>query len=225
VHPFVQQLRLKLPPVGNPKKIAAMKQYMRGQFEYLGVQTPDRRNIFKQVVSETGLPDTDEMPAVVRELWQQPEREYSHCAVDLLDKMAFCLSPLHRPLLEELITTKSWWDTVDMLATHHVAYLFRHYPACRDRAIRDWTRHDNIWLHRSSILFQLKYKQHTDRELLFSLIKTHGQSDEFFIQKAIGWALREYSKTAPESVRAFVEKTKLTPLSQREALKHLNRKT
>jgi 3-methyladenine DNA glycosylase AlkD len=200
-----------------------MKQYMRNQFEYFGIQTPELQKIFRTRLSSFGTPEIEDMDSMVRDLWKQPEREFQHCGMYLLDKRLTRLDPSHIPLLEHCITTRAWWDTVDHLATHQVAYLFRHYPAARKGSIRKWDPSDNIWLNRSALLFQLKYKQHTDAALLFRLVENHAGSEEFFIQKAIGWALREYSKTAPEEVRAFIEGTELKALSRREALKHLEK--
>jgi 3-methyladenine DNA glycosylase AlkD len=122
-----------------------------------------------------------------------------------------------------LITTKSWWDTVDAIANHNVGQLLRQYPDSRDRTLTPWRQSENIWLRRTAILFQLSYKTATDADLLFAIATENRESSEFFIQKAIGWALREYSKTAPDAVQTFVATAELAPLSQREALKWLKK--
>lgn len=153
-----------------------------------------------------------------------PEREYQYVALAFLGKFQKHLTPDCLPLLEYLITTKSWWDTVDSLASHNVGSLLKQYPSSREALINQWRHQDNFWLRRTTLLFQLGYKTDTDERLLFSLVEENQDSLEFFIQKAIGWALREYSKTAPEAVQSFVFRTALASLSQREALKWLKAK-
>jgi 3-methyladenine DNA glycosylase AlkD len=154
-------------------------------------------------------------------MWALPEREYQYTAIGLLQGCQKKLVPGHVPLLEYLIVNKSWWDTVDGLAAHQVGRLFTAFPHIRDEHIGRWRRSDNIWLRRTAILFQLDYKAQTDEALLFDIIRENLDSKEFFIQKAIGWVLREYSKTNAESVVKFVNHTALPPLSHREALKWL----
>jgi 3-methyladenine DNA glycosylase AlkD len=124
-------------------------------------------------------------------------------------------------LLERLITTKSWWDSVDSIAPL-VGELARKYPELVEENINHWSKHDNYWLRRASILFQLKYKDETNEALLYDYMVKNADSKEFFIQKAIGWALREYSKTNPKSVKAFIEGNQLAPLSIREGSKYLS---
>ena len=126
--------------------------------------------------------------------------------------------------IEFMIVNKPWWDTVDWVASHHAGTYFKMFPHLIREKTGAWMNSENIWLQRSALLFQLKYKRHTDEKLLFDYILKLKDSKEFFIRKAIGWALREYSKTAPESVVHFVETTELSGLSRREALKWLKRK-
>jgi 3-methyladenine DNA glycosylase AlkD len=120
-----------------------------------------------------------------------------------------------------MIVTKSWWDTVDALAAHVVGTHFSRHPQVRAEYLSRWRHSDQIWLRRTTLLFQLRYKDRTDRDLVFALIDENLGSDEFFIQKAIGWALREYSKTDSQAVQEYVSATRLAPLSKREALKWL----
>ena len=201
-----------------------MKKYMRNQFEFLGIKRPFQQALFKQFLAEYGLPELFQVEEVVQELWRWPEREYQYAALMFLDKQQKRLTPDMLSCLEDLITTKSWWDTVDSIASHNVGKLLRQYPASRDDVINRWRDTENLWLRRTTLLFQLGYKAETDERLLFSLVEENRDSLEFFIQKAIGWALREYSKTAPKAVQAFVSKTTLAPLSEREALKWLKAK-
>jgi 3-methyladenine DNA glycosylase AlkD len=208
----------------DPEQAKPMAKYMRDQFEYLGIKTPQRNALFKQFLAENGLPPADELQPVVRQLWQQPAREYQYVALGLLEKMKKQVTPEHIPLLEYLVVTKSWWDTVDGLAANAVGGLFTRHPQARDASIERWRHEENFWIRRTTLLFQLRYKHNTDEDLLFSLINENLGSDEFFINKAIGWALREYSKSNPTAVIEFVDRTPLVPLSRREALKWMKNK-
>lgn len=205
----------------DPEQAAPMAKYMRGQFPFLGIKTPRRKKLFKEFLKEHGQSDVAEIDQVLRELWQLPEREYQYCGVSLLRRMQKKLPPEFVTTLKHLIVTKSWWDTVDALAAHPVGTHFARYPQVREATLPRWRAADNFWLRRTTLLFQLNYKDETDRDLLFALCRENANSDEFFIQKAIGWALRQYSKTNATAVIAFVEETPLPVLSQREALKWL----
>src|SRR5690606_3000498 len=121
--------------------------------------------------------------------------------LDYIDKQLKNISKEHLSLMHQLITTKSWWDTVDMLAQKPIGKIAEDSPSIINSTIDNWSQNENMWLRRTAILFQLKYKEKTNEDLLYTYIKRNSDSKEFFIQKAIGWALREYSKTNPESVR------------------------
>ena len=123
-------------------------------------------------------------------------------------------------LFEELIVNKSWWDTVDYIASTLVGYYFEKWPKHKNKKAKQWARDKNLWLNRTAIIFQLKYKENTDLDLLFETILLHVHSKEFFLQKAIGWALRQYAYTDMLQVKKFVATQDLKPLSIREALKH-----
>ncbi|MFH7242649.1 MAG: DNA alkylation repair protein [Spirulina sp.] len=221
---YLAPLKARFEAAANPDQAEPMKKYMRNQFEFLGIKSPAQADLFKQFVAEYGLPNPDQIEAVVKDLWGWPAREYQYVALLILGKQQKHLTPDIVPCLEYLITTKSWWDTVDSLASHGVGKLLRQYPNHRDAVINPWRQSDNLWLRRTTLLFQLGYKAETDTQLLFSLVEENQDSSEFFIQKAIGWALREYSKTAPEAVQDFVSGAALASLSQREALKWLKAK-
>lgn len=200
-----------------------MAKYMRNQFTYLGIKTPQRKEILKQFISRHGLPPADKLETIGRDLWALPQREYQYLALSFLERMKRQVGPAHIPLLEYLLITKSWWDTVDGLAANSVGGLITRFPETKDSIIKSWRGSDNFWLRRTTLLFQLRYKGETDEALLFALINENLGSKEFFINKAIGWALREYSKTNPQAVIDFVERTPLAPLSEREALKIINK--
>lgn len=218
---YARTLEAWLRPHADAEQAGPMKAYMKDNFPFLGIKTPRRAELMKQFLTEHGLPGLDELPAVVRELWALPEREYAYSAMQLLDKLRKRLTAEHLPLLEELIVTKSWWDTVDYLAAHPVGDILAKHPELIPAVTEALIESDDIWLQRTAILFQLHYKQRTDARLLFDMILRCSESKEFFIRKAIGWALREYAKTDPAAVRRFVGETPLSPLSVREALKHI----
>jgi 3-methyladenine DNA glycosylase AlkD len=197
------------------------KSYLRNQFDFLGIRTPIRRKLTKQFIKENGLPQKGELKEFIFMLWDLPEREYQKAALDILEIAKKDLGSEDVAWLSNLIVKKSWWDTVDVLSPHIMGDIFLRnselVPAFPDK----WIEDDNIWLQRSAILYQLYYKDETDEERLFHYVLRRKSSDEFFVQKAIGWILREYAKTRPENVKSFVANNNLKPLSKREALKHL----
>lgn len=220
---YLESLKTHFDQQANPANAIPMKKYMREQFEFLGIKTPERKALFKQFITVHGLPNRSELDIILRSLWQWDAREYQYIAISFLDRLQKQLTPAIIPTIESLITTKSWWDTVDSLASHTVGDLYRQYPDEMADHLSRWRQTDNIWLRRTTLLFQLSYKAKTDETLLFELVQDNRTSKEFFIQKAIGWALREYSKTAPDGVKSFVERTELSALSKREALKWLEK--
>ncbi|MDN2480973.1 DNA alkylation repair protein [Vibrio agarivorans] len=223
MHIWNQQVISLLEPLANEENARHMKAYMRGQFEFFGIKSGPRREALKPLFSRSDLPCVEHVPEVVQELWALPQREYQLVAIDLLIKQKKRLPESYLTNLEQLITTHSWWDTVDMLATHIASALFIQYPVQTSEYIQRWRESENIWLRRTALLYQLKFKADTDEALLFSLIKENQHDNEFFIQKAIGWVLREYSKTAPTSVINFIEEQGILGLARREALKWLNK--
>lgn len=203
----------------NPDNAFHMEKYMRNQFPFIGLKAAERRKLARPFMKlKFHEHDVDK---TIRQLWELPEREYQLVAVDYLVKNKKHLEAHHIELIEYLITTKSWWDTVDAIASHLVGELFAKFPHLLENIGDNWLRSENIWLQRSMILFQLKYKEKTNDALLYSIIQQLKPIDEFFIQKAIGWALREYSKTNPTSVRNFIEKEELSNLAVREGSKYI----
>ena len=223
MHPYVVSLKDWFEKHANPSQAGPTRKYMRDQFDYLGIKTPQNKALFKQFVSEHGLPPMDHLDLILRELWSLPQREFQYLAMSLLSRFEKKLEPNFVTTLEYLIVTKSWWDTVDALASHPIGTHFKRYPDIKEKYLNKWRKSDNIWLRRTTLLFQLGYKQETDFDQLCEIIIENLESDEFFINKAIGWALRQYAHTNPGPVKKFVKATKeLNPLSRREALKHLN---
>lgn len=206
----------------NDENKEPMEKYMRNHFPFLGIRTPERKDILRRFLLENGKPPLEWLEPLVTFLYSQPEREFHYAALAMIDLHIKKLDAEFLPILEKLIITNSWWDTIDHIAPNHVgAILLKDKNAITDYPDR-WIQDDYFWLQRSAILFQLKYKQKTDEVKLFQIINQRKDSKEFFIQKAIGWALREYSKTSPDAVITFIKNNELAPLSQREGMKHIH---
>ncbi|CAM4219105.1 DNA alkylation repair protein [Lederbergia lenta] len=206
----------------NPENAVPMEKYMKGLFPFVGIRTPERRELSKQFIKQFNF-QSEDAELIIKELWEMPEREFQYVAADALVRNKKMLRENHADLLEYLIMTKSWWDTVDTIASHLVGALFFRHPHLIIERGDKWLHSESIWLQRSMVLFQLKYKDKTDAELLFSIIEKIAHKKEFFIQKAIGWSLREYSKTNSEAVIHFIETHELSNLAKREGLKHIEK--
>jgi len=219
---YVLSLKNLFKQNANPAQAGPMKKYMRDQFDYLGIKTPIRVALQNEFIKENGLPPLDELDSISRDLWGLPQREFQYTATSLIGRLENKLEPEFITTLEYLLVTKSWWDTVDTIAGNTVGTHFKRFPKVREKYLKKWRKADNFWLRRSALLFQLGYKKDTDFDLLCEIIHENLGSDEFFINKAIGWALRQYAWTDPKPVKKFVKATKgLHPLSRREALKNI----
>lgn len=205
----------------QPEFQEAMQAYMKHHFVFLGIKQPLRKSLLKEFFAAHGKPEVSEFESIVSVVWEQPEREFQYIGLDIASVFVSKLDSRHLAFIQHLITEKSWWDTVDVLASKIAGTILRkESPDFRQSFARKLSHTDHMWLQRTAILFQLGYKNETDIPLLFEIIAQHAASSEFFIQKAIGWALRELAKTQPEIVKQFVANTPLKPLSKREALKH-----
>ena len=215
--PNIEAISLAIQGVADPARRAPMAAYMRDQFEFLGVGTPARRAATKALYRGMKAHSSDELILIARALWDCAEREYQYATIDLLAMHADKLDLGHLPFLMELVQSKSWWDTVDAIASV-VGKVLRYRHDGMDQAII----HQNMWVRRVAILHQLGWRDKTDEALLFSYSLRCAHEKEFFIQKAIGWALRDYARHNPQAVRTFTvtEKARLSPLSYREANKH-----
>ncbi|MCF8405755.1 MAG: DNA alkylation repair protein [Bacteroidales bacterium] len=226
MHPYLIPLEKLFRDQADNSKASAMKKYMKGQFEYYGIPSPDRKLIVREFYSRFGYPYEDDLEDLIKDCWDQSQREFHYMAMELLYKFAKKAEICRIDLYEYMVFTKSWWDTVDFIAANLMGTHFRKFPDTIAPYTEKWMASGNMWLQRSAILFQLKYKADTDVILLDKYIRQLQGSKEFFINKAIGWMLREYSKTDADWVRNYVAKnlTKLAPLSHREALKWLANK-
>lgn len=201
------------------EKALPMQSYMKNKFAFLGIPKPKRALLQRDFIKLGKKQELDW--DMVCFLWNLPEREFQYCALDYLQVLTGKLQKTDISRVENLITSKSWWDTVDMLASAVVGSLCLKHPDLVKSHIIPWSRSDNLWLVRTALLFQLKYKDKTDALLLEAVILANIDSREFFINKAMGWVLREYSKTDKVWVANFVDKHELNPLSKREASKYL----
>ncbi|WP_216831488.1 DNA alkylation repair protein [Alkalihalobacterium elongatum] len=216
----VQDITDHFKEMENKEKAKGMSAYMKNHFEFFGIQTPERRKITAKLFKEWQVGKKPIDWKLIFDLWEQSEREYQYVAVDYLKKSQKHLSSSDLTQVKELITSKSWWDTVDLIASNVVGYILMKFPE-QAKVMDEWIEDDNMWVKRTAILHQLSFKENTDEERLFYYCEKHASETEFFIAKAIGWALRQYGKSNPQSVITFVEKTPLQNLSKREALKHL----
>jgi 3-methyladenine DNA glycosylase AlkD len=220
---LVQQLELEFEKNQNEFEAEGMSRYMKNRFTYFGVKKPTRALIqkdwFSIIPKEFTLQNKREL---VLELWQKEQREFQYVAIDYIAKWKDKELLLEDyEFIEFLLTNQSWWDSVDALASNFLGRYLRLIPSQREIVVKSWRKSENLWLRRSCLIFQLRYKSQTNFELLKSLVLDFKHENEFFIQKAIGWSLREYAKTNPVSVRNFVEESGIQGLAKREALKHI----
>jgi len=205
---------------GDPDIALGQMAYMRNQFEYFGLKMPAWTLLAKQLHAAHGIPTGEDLKTLARLCFEDDHREMHYFALETVQKALKNQPSEFIEFLEELILTRSWWDTVDWI-NKLVGLHFRRFPALIGPVTERWVESGNIWLQRVSMIFQLTYKERTDAALLFDYVQRLSKSKEFFIQKGAGWALRQYAKTHPELVRDFVEKTPLAPLTRREALKNV----
>lgn len=216
---YVESIENAFKSAGDPERAAAQSDYMRNQFSFSGIMANERKEIQKPFFRKENRPNKEDLAYVVKSLWRKPERELHYAAQELASKYLRETEKKDIEWYEWMITNKSWWDTVDFIAATLVGNYFRKFPDEGDKRIKDWLKSENIWLQRTTLIFQLKYKDRVDADLLAANIHQLRGTNEFFINKAIGWALREYGKVRPEWVVSFVDKTELSNLSKREALK------
>ncbi|MFC1476619.1 DNA alkylation repair protein, partial [Fibrobacterota bacterium] len=183
---YVNKLSETFSPHANTKNAIPMKRYMKDKFEFFGIQSKLRRELQREFMKKDNLPALDQVEEIVKELWELPQREFQYFAMELLEKYVKKVDKEIVSLFEYMIVTKSWWDTVDMIAARLVGPLFSRFNELIVPYTEKWMYYGDMWLQRSAILFQLKYKKETDTELLFNYIQALSDSREFFIQKAIG---------------------------------------
>lgn len=213
---LIRQLELSR----NPERAVGMGAYMRNQFPFLGISKPVRAELckpFMKAVKQDGRIDW----GVVDALWDKPEREFQYVAVEYVIALRGSLSLADLAKVKSLISTKSWWDTVDGFPKP-VSHIVQQHPEARKTMV-DWSLDPDFWVRRSAIIHQLPLRAATDTDLLETAILNNLGQREFFINKAIGWSLREYSKTDADWVRSFIDRHRaaLSPLSIREGSKYV----
>ncbi len=220
MHPYISPLAKYFKANADAESAIKIKAYMRNQFEFFGFKAATRHSISKAHL-KASLPNYKDLELIVHELYALPQREYQYFALDLMAAMKKHWTPDIIHLIEFVLTTKSWWETVDQSASDLTGPYFKKFPHQIIPITGSWNNSSNFWLQRSSIMFQKRYKQETDTALLSQYILAQTHSKEFFIQKAIGWSLREYGKTNPQWVKNFVQLHSILPLSKREATRNL----
>jgi 3-methyladenine DNA glycosylase AlkD len=205
----------------NAEDAEPMKKYMRDQFEFFGLRSPILKESLKEFLKTNGLPAHEELEPTLMAIWEKPEREMQYAGLTIADKLKKKMTKEDISWIESIIVNKSWWDTIDHIAKNIAGYYFMKFPEEIMPVTERWIASKNIWLMRSAILYQLGYKDKTDKERLAHIIQETKYDGDFFIRKGIGWALREYAKTNPDWVWDFVHSTELSPLSYKEAIKNI----
>ena len=209
----------------DPARAPQQQAYMKSDMPFFGVSVPQCRRIAGAVFKALPLPDPRTWEVAVLDLWRNAaHREERYAAVELLlfRRYSSWLEPARVPMVEEMVVTGAWWDYVDAIAGRGVGAMLAAHPRPMKAVLREWAKDDDIWKRRTAILAQLRAKRATDTTLLADAIRPSIGETEFFLRKGIGWALREYAKTDPAWVTAFVRAHPgLSDLSRREALKHL----
>lgn len=219
---FIKDLETDLHQNANIDNAKSMAAYMKNNFSFLGIKTDTRRAILNEHWKKNVIEVKTNYRNIVLELFQFNEREFHQCAIDIVIKeikKKYIIEDIK--LIEFLLTNQSWWDSVDTLAKYLLGNYLIQFPEETHKTVTRFSNSTNMWLNRSAILFQLSYKQKTDFLLLKSICEQHKASNEFFIQKAIGWALREYSSCNPIEVLQYVLHTNLKPLSRKEAIRNI----
>ncbi len=216
---FITLLEAEFAKGGNPDIARQQEAYLRNKFKCFGMKAPTRRAIQKPFLTKEYLPPKEDLEKIVKNLWSKPQREFHHFAQELTHKYQKQFEEKDIELFEYMVVHNSWWDTIDFIAPKLIADYFKMYPHQREIQVEKWLASRNIWLQRCCILFQLNYKEELDTDFLEYVINSLLGSNEFFINKAIGWILRQYSRVDADWVMAFANKTELDPLSRREALR------
>lgn len=219
-------VRREFARIGDRRRAVAQQAYMKSEMPYRGVPMPLLRATCRKLFADLTFPTRASWNDSVLSLWRGAKfREERYAAIELTGhKLAKPYqTPAAMPLYEEIIVTGAWWDYVDVVAGGRVGVILRDYPAPTKKKMLAWSKSPDMWKRRTSILCQLGFKKQTDLNLLYACIEPSLDSKEFFLRKAIGWALRQYAWTDPAEVKRYVRKNRarLSSLSIREALKNL----
>ena len=221
---YLQKVLHFFQQTGSPEIAEGQMNYMRGKFEFYGVKAPVWIKYSKEIFKAEGVFHQQELIEFARLCFAEEHREIHYFGLQMVEKVSKKQPEDFINFLEEAILTHSWWDTVDWISKM-VSWHFQRFPDQVRPITKRWMDSKNIWLQRRAIIFQ-RYKNYpTNEEMLFDYILKTKDSDEFFIQKGAGWALRELSKTNPKAVINFIEKNTLKPLTIREGLKIIKKKS
>lgn len=225
-HPLIAEVRAALRKAADADKAPKMQAYMKSTMPYRGVSSPEQKAIWKAVFAAHPLSSMDEWQDTALALWREAtfrEERYGAIALTGLRQYAAYRTMASVPMFEEMIVTGAWWDFVDAIAGRQLGDVLRVEPARMSKLMRRWARDKDMWKRRSAILCQLGFKKETDLTLLYDCIEPNLADTQFFIRKAIGWALRQYAWTDPREVKRYVKanRSKLSGLSVREALKNV----
>lgn len=221
---MIAMLRKELRKLADPLKAIQMQAYMKSAMPYHGVPAPLLKSLCKRLFAEHRFSTEADWRESCLELWRDARfREERYAAIELTGYRLYSGWQTMRtlPMYEEMIVTGAWWDYVDAIASHRLGTLLRRYPARMRPKMLQWSRSRDLWKRRSAILCQLHFKQETNLPFLYACIEPSVGSREFFLQKAIGWALRQYAWTDPAEVRRYCATHELSKLSRREALKNI----
>jgi 3-methyladenine DNA glycosylase AlkD len=224
--PLLLRVRRELRRIGDPRRALGAQAYMKSAMPYHGLSAPLLRTVCKRIFADIELTSREVWHDHVLSLWRGAKfREERYVAIALTGHKPAkpFQTPAAMPLYEEIIVTGAWWDYVDDVASHRVGPILRDYPAPMKKKMLAWSKSANMWKRRTSIICQLGFKQDTDLELLYACIEPSIASKEFFLRKAIGWALRQYAWTDPAEVKRYARRNRdrLSGLSYREALKNV----
>ncbi len=219
---YVSLIREVFLAKGDPVRAEQQRAYMRHQFDYCGLRAPEWMALLKTIFTAHGTFTGKDLKKFVEVCYAQEYRELHYAGLEMMQRRLKEQSASWIRVLERCIQTESWWDTVDWLAKLTGMH-FKRFPEWQHLYAYQWIRSDNLWLQRVAIIHQLFYREETDEKLLFDMIRYQEGNKEFFIQKACGWALRQYAKTKPGRVRWFIDHHPVSALALREARKQLNR--
>ncbi len=221
--PAVEFVQTALSDLADPLKAAEMQAYMKTDMPFYGVQKTQRSPVLRDLVRKFPPRDHDEYGATVLALWGLAHREEKYLALGFARRFEVFVTPESLPLYRRLIVEGAWWDLVDEVATHLICDLVTGYPDEVWPVVDTWIDAEDLWLRRSAIICQVGAKERTDADRLFRFCAQRAFEKEFFIRKAIGWALRQHARVDPESVARFVteHRSRLSGLSYREATKHI----
>ncbi len=223
MHPLTHTIRENLQMAADPEYAPQMQAYMKSEMPYRGVKSAEQRQIYKAVFAEFPLKSFGEFSQVLTELWNAEYREERYAAITLALKYKKYQTMEALPIYRMMITTSAWWDLVDGVAADLIGVLLEKYPSEMKPEMERWILDEDQWIRRTAILSQLRFKGKTDKQMLFRFCESCLDEKSFWIRKAVGWALREYSKTDPDAVREFYQKNveRMSGVTRREVEKYI----